>query len=196
MSDKILIIENLLGKANNIIIGGGMSFTFIKALGGNIGNSICELDKLDLALEILDKAAKKNVQIILPTDTMIADKFDNNAQTDFVDIYKIPDNWEGLDAGIETRKKFAEIIEKSKTILWNGPMGVFEFENFQGGTKAIATAVANATKNGAFSLVGGGDSVSAINQFGYHNQVSYISTGGGALLEFMEGKILPGIAAI
>ena len=196
VSDKILIIENLLGKANNIIIGGGMSFTFIKALGGNIGNSICELDKLDLALEILDKAAKKNVQIILPTDTMIADKFDNNAQTDFVDIYKIPDNWEGLDAGIETRKKFAEIIEKSKTILWNGPMGVFEFENFQGGTKAIATAVANATKNGAFSLVGGGDSVSAINQFGYHNQVSYISTGGGALLEFMEGKILPGIAAI
>lgn len=196
VSDKILIIENLLNKANHIIIGGGMAFTFIKALGGNIGKSICELDKLHIALEIVEKAKQKNVSIHLPIDTMSADDFNNNANINLVDIYAIPDAWQGLDIGTETRKKFSDIIKISKTILWNGPMGVFEFEQFQGGTKAIAESVAEATKNGAFSLVGGGDSVSAVNQFGYHNQVSYISTGGGALLEFMEGKTLPGIAAI
>lgn len=196
VSDKILIIENLLDKANNIIIGGGMAYTFIKALGGEIGLSICELDKLDLALNILQKAKEKNVQIILPVDTMIADKFDNNANTDYVDVYKIPSKWEGLDIGLQTRIQFSEIITQSKTILWNGPMGVFEMPNFQGGTKAIAEAIAQATKNGAFSLVGGGDSVSAVNQFGYNHSVSYISTGGGALLEFMEGQVLPGIQAM
>ena len=196
VSDKILIIENLLDRATDIIIGGGMAYTFFKAQGGQIGNSIHEDDRMPLALEILAKAKAKGVNIHLPVDNIIADKFSNDANTQNCVSGAIPDGWEGLDAGEESRKQFAKVILASKTILWNGPMGVFEMANFQAGTKAIADAVAEATQNGAFSLVGGGDSVAAVNQFGYTDKVSYVSTGGGAMLEYFEGKVLPGIAAI
>jgi phosphoglycerate kinase len=196
VSDKILIIENLLDRATDIIIGGGMAYTFFKAQGGKIGKSIHEDDRMPLALEILAKAKAKGVNIHLPVDNIIADDFSNDAKTQNCASGEIPDGWEGLDAGIESRKQFAKVILASKTILWNGPMGVFEMPNFQAGTKAIADAVAEATQNGAFSLVGGGDSVAAVNQFGYHDKVSYVSTGGGAMLEYFEGKTLPGIAAI
>ena len=196
VSDKILIIENLLDRATDIIIGGGMAYTFFKAQGGKIGNSIHEDDRMPLALEILAKAKAKGVNIHLPVDNIIADKFSNDANTQNCPSGAIPDGWEGLDAGEESRKQFAKVILASKTILWNGPMGVFEMPNFQAGTKAIADAVAEATQKGAFSLVGGGDSVAAVNQFGYTDKVSYVSTGGGAMLEYFEGKVLPGIAAI
>jgi phosphoglycerate kinase len=196
VSDKILIIENLLERANNIIIGGGMAYTFFKAQGGTIGNSLVEEDRIQTAKELLEKAAAKNVSIVLPNDSVIADKFDANANTKVSASNSIPDGWMGLDIGPESIKKFKEVIAASKTILWNGPMGVFEMEKFQGGTKAIAEAVAAATQKGAFSLVGGGDSVAAVNQFGYSDKVSYVSTGGGAMLEYFEGKELPGIAAV
>jgi phosphoglycerate kinase len=196
VSDKILIIENLMEKATDIIIGGGMAYTFFKAQGGKIGNSLVEEDRLDTAKEILIKAKEKNVNIHLPVDSVIADKFDANANTEVAPSNDIKDGWMGLDIGEESRKQFAAVIKASKTILWNGPMGVFEMEKFQAGTKAIAEAVAEATQNGAFSLVGGGDSVAAVNKFGYKDKVSYVSTGGGAMLEFFEGKVLPGIAAI
>jgi phosphoglycerate kinase len=196
VSDKILIIENLLNIADNIIIGGGMAYTFFKAKGGNIGNSLVEADKLDLALEVLERAKAKGVQILLPEDSIIADKFDNDAVTQISDNMNIPDGWMGLDIGHNAIATFEEVIENSKTILWNGPMGVFEMDNFQNGTKSIALAVADATKNGAFSLVGGGDSVAAVNKFQLADKVSYVSTGGGALLEFFEGKTLPGVAAL
>ena len=196
VSDKILIIENLLDRATDIIIGGGMAYTFFKAQGGKIGNSIHEDDRMPLALEILAKAKEKGVNIHLPVDNIIADKFSNDAHTQNCLSGEIPDGWEGLDAGEKSRAQFAKVILASKTILWNGPMGVFEMPNFQAGTKAIAEAVAEATQKGAFSLVGGGDSVSAVNQFGFNEKVSYVSTGGGAMLEYFEGKTLPGIAAI
>lgn len=196
VSDKILIIENLLNKATDIIIGGGMAYTFWKAQGKMIGNSLCEQDRLTLALEILEKAKAKGVQIHLPMDSTIADKFAADAQTTNCESYGIPDGWMGLDIGVKARADFREIILRSKTILWNGPMGVFEMEKFQKGTRAIAEAVAEATQKGAFSLVGGGDSVAAVNQFGFNDKVSYVSTGGGAMLEYFEGKVLPGIAAI
>ena len=196
ISDKILIIENLLERATDIIIGGGMSYTFKKAQGGKIGNSLCENDRLGMALEILDKAKTKGVNIHLPIDSKIADSFSNDAKTANTDSNNIPDGWMGLDIGEQACKDFTEVLLRSKTILWNGPMGDFEMNNFQHGTKAIAIAVATATQNGAFSLVGGGDSVSAVNQFGFAEKVSYVSTGGGALLEFFEGKELPGIAAV
>lgn len=196
VSDKILIIENLLNKATDIIIGGGMAYTFFKAQGGQIGNSLCEDDRLDLASELLAKATAKGVNIHLPEDSIIADKFANDAATDIAGNKNIPDGWMGLDIGPKACERFTEVISKSKTILWNGPMGVFEMENFQTGTKTIAEAVVKATRDGAFSLVGGGDSVAAVNKFGLAEQVSYVSTGGGAMLEFFEGKILPGIAAI
>jgi phosphoglycerate kinase len=196
VSDKILIIENLLERATDIIIGGGMAYTFMKARGGAIGNSLCENDRLDTANQLLAKAIEKGVSIHLPEDSIIADKFDATANTAVSPSDAIPDGWMGLDIGPKAAGIFAEVIKKSKTILWNGPMGVFEMEKFQAGTKAIADAVAESTRAGAFSLVGGGDSVAAVNEFGYTNQVSYISTGGGAMLEYFEGKILPGIAAI
>lgn len=196
ISDKILIVEKLLGIADNIIIGGGMSYTFVKALGGDIGMSLCEDDKLDLALELLEKAKENNVKMILPLDTVIADDFSNDANIKTVKRGMIPEKWEGLDIGPATREQFSEIIENSKTVIWNGPMGVAEMENFAHGTIAIAHAVKNATAKGAFSLIGGGDSAAAINNLGFGNDVSYVSTGGGALLEYMEGKVLPGIAAI
>jgi phosphoglycerate kinase len=196
VSDKILIIENLLERATDIIIGGGMAYTFWKAQGKMIGNSLCEDDRMPLALEILKKAKAKGVNIHLPTDSTIANKFAADADTINCESYEIPAGWMGLDIGTKAMVDFREVILKSKTILWNGPMGVFEMEKFQAGTKAIADAVADATKLGAFSLVGGGDSVAAVNQFGYNDQVSYVSTGGGAMLEFFEGKELPGIAAI
>lgn len=196
VSSKIDIIENLLTKVDNLIIAGGMTYTFVKALGGKIGQSICEDDKLDLALSILDKAKKNNVNLVLATDAKIADNFSNDANTRFVAVNEIPDGWEGMDIGPESEAAFAEVIKKSKTILWNGPTGVFEFDNFTGGSRAVAEAVAEATANGAFSLVGGGDSVACINKFGMADRVSYVSTGGGALLEAIEGKTLPGIAAI
>ncbi len=196
VSDKILIIENLLERATDIIIGGGMAYTFCKAKGGQIGNSLCEEDRLQTALDILEKAEKKGVSIHLPPDSVIADKFDAHANTSTAPSNHIPEGWMGLDIGENACSQFANVIHKSKTILWNGPMGVFEMHNFQHGTKAIAKAIAEATKNGAFSLVGGGDSVSAVNQFGFSDDVSYVSTGGGAMLEFFEGKELPGIAAI
>jgi len=196
VSDKILIIENLLDRATDIIIGGGMAYTFFKAQGGKIGKSIHEDDRMPLALEILAKAKAKGVQIHLPVDNIVADDFSNTANTQNCASGEIPDGWEGLDVGEKSRELFAKVILASKTILWNGPMGVFEMENFQAGTKAIAVAVAEATQNGAFSLVGGGDSVSAVNQFGFNDKVSYVSTGGGAMLEYFEGKILPGIAAM
>lgn len=196
VSSKIEIIENLLTKVDNLIICGGMTFTFVKALGGKIGNSLCEDDKLDLALELLEKAKQNNVNMVLGVDAKIADKFSNDAETQFVDDSEIPDGWMGMDIGPKTEALFTEVIKNSKTILWNGPSGVFEFENFTHGTKTIGEAIVEATKNGAFSLVGGGDSVAAVNKFGLADGVSYVSTGGGALLEAIEGKILPGIAAI
>ena len=196
ISDKILIVEKLLKVADNIIIGGGMSYTFVKALGGDIGISLCENDKLDLALELLEKAKENNVKMILPLDTVIADDFSNDANIKLVKRGQVPEKWEGLDIGPESREEFSKIIEDSKTIIWNGPMGVAEMENFAHGTIAIAHAVKNATDKGAFSLIGGGDSAAAINNLGFGNDVSYVSTGGGALLEYMEGKVLPGIAAI
>ena len=196
VSDKILILENLLDRATDIIIGGGMAYTFLKAQGKQIGNSLCEEDRLPLAAVLLEKAKAKGVLIHLPSDSVIADKFAADAQTDNCDSGAIPSGWMGLDIGEEARTRFREVILNSKTILWNGPMGVFEMEKFQGGTKAIAVAVADATQQGAFSLVGGGDSVAAVNQFGFNDKVSYVSTGGGAMLEFFEGKTLPGIAAV
>ncbi len=196
VSDKILIIENLLNKATDIIIGGGMAYTFFKAQGGKIGGSLCEDDRMELALELLEKAKAKGVNIHLPVDSIIADKFAADAQTDLANNTAIPDGWMGLDIGSEACIAFSEVITRSKTILWNGPMGVFEMEKFQNGTKTIAESVVSATANGAFSLVGGGDSVSAVNKFGFADKVSYVSTGGGAMLEYFEGKILPGIAAI
>ena len=196
VSDKILIIENLLERATDIIIGGGMAYTFMKARGGKIGNSLCEEDRLQTALEILEKAKQRNVSIHLPEDSVIADKFDANANTKVCPSDAIPDGWMGLDIGPKAEGIFAEVIRMSRTILWNGPMGVFEMEKFQKGTKAVAVAIAEATQNGSFSLVGGGDSVSAVNQFGFTDKVSYVSTGGGAMLEYFEGKVLPGIAAV
>ena len=196
VSSKIEIIENLLNKVDNLIIAGGMTYTFAKAQGGKIGNSICEDDKLQLALDIIEKAKAKGVNLVLGTDCVAADAFANDAHTQVVPANDIPEGWEGLDAGPATQKAFAEAIKGAKTILWNGPAGVFEFDNFTAGSRAIAEAIAEATKNGAFSLIGGGDSVACINKFGMADQVSYISTGGGALLEAIEGKILPGIAAI
>ena len=196
VSTKIGIIENLLGKVDNLILCGGMTYTFAKAQGGEIGNSIVEMDKLDVALDVMKKAKENGVNLVLGTDCIAADKFANDANTQVVPANAIPEGWEGLDAGPETRKAFAAAIEGAKTILWNGPAGVFEFDNFIGGSKAIADAIAKATANGAFSLIGGGDSVACINKFGMADQVSYISTGGGALLEAIEGKELPGVAAI
>ena len=196
VSTKIGIIENLLTKVDNLILCGGMTYTFAKAQGGKIGKSICEDDKLDVALDVIKKAKEHNVNLVLGTDSVIADNFSNDANTKVAPSNDIPDGWEGMDAGPATRKLFADAIEGSKTILWNGPAGVFEFDNFTGGSKAIAEAIAKATKEGAFSLIGGGDSVACINKFGLADQVSYISTGGGALLEAIEGKTLPGVAAI
>jgi phosphoglycerate kinase len=196
VSDKILIIENLLQKATDIIIGGGMAYTFMKAEGGNIGNSLCEEDRLQTALDLLKKASEKGVCIHLPADSLIADKFDASANTSASPSNNIPQGWMGLDIGPNACDQFSNVIKKSRTILWNGPMGVFEMEKFQHGTKAVAVAVADATQKGAFSLVGGGDSVAAVNQFGFSDKVSYVSTGGGAMLEYFEGKELPGIAAI
>ena len=196
VSTKIGIIENLMDKVDNLILCGGMTFTFAKAQGGNIGKSICEDDKLDLALDIIKKAKEKGVNLVLGTDCIAADDFSNDANTQVCPAGNIPEGWEGLDAGPESRKAFKAAIVNAKTILWNGPAGAFEFDNFTGGSKAIAEAIAEATKNGAFSLIGGGDSVACINKFGMADQVSYISTGGGALLEAIEGKVLPGVAAI
>lgn len=196
VSTKIGIIENLLGKVDNLILCGGMTYTFAKAQGGNIGNSICENDKLDLALDIIKKAKENGVNLVLGTDCIAGDDFKNDCNTQVCQSNDIPEGGEGLDAGPETREKFAAAIEDAKTILWNGPAGVFEFDNFAGGSKAIADAIAKATANGAFSLIGGGDSVACINKFGMADKVSYISTGGGALLEAIEGKVLPGVAAI
>ncbi|MBQ4292664.1 MAG: phosphoglycerate kinase [Muribaculaceae bacterium] len=196
VSTKIGIIENLMDKVDNLILCGGMTYTFAKAQGGEVGNSICENDKLDLALDILKKAKEKGVNLVLATDAVIADDFANDANQKVVPVNAIPEGWEGLDAGPESRKLFAEAIKSAKTILWNGPAGVFEFDNFTGGSRAIAEAVVEATANGAFSLVGGGDSVACVNKFGLADKVSYVSTGGGALLEAIEGKVLPGVAAI
>ena len=196
VSTKIGIIENLLNKVDNLILCGGMTYTFAKAMGGKIGKSICEDDKLDVALDVMKKAKENGVNLVLGTDSIIADDFKNDANQKVAPSNDIPDGWEGMDAGPETRKAFAAAIKGAKTILWNGPAGVFEFDNFTGGSKAIAEAVAEATKEGAFSLIGGGDSVACINKFGLADQVSYISTGGGALLEAIEGKVLPGVAAI
>lgn len=196
VSTKIGIIDNLLGKVDNLILCGGMTYTFAKAQGGKIGNSICEEDKLDIALDVIKKAQEKGVNLVLGTDCVAADEFDNDAKTMVCPSNDIPEGWEGLDAGPETRRAFASAIEKAKTILWNGPAGVFEFDNFTAGSLAVAKAIAKATANGAFSLIGGGDSVACINKFGMADQVSYISTGGGALLEAIEGKVLPGVAAI
>ena len=197
VSDKILIIENLLERATDIIIGGGMAYTFMKAEGGQIGKSLCEEDRLDTALDILKKAEAKGVCIHLPSDSVIADKFAEDAQTSAAPSNNIPDGWMGLDIGSNACEQFSNVIKHSKTILWNGPMGVFEMHNFQHGTKCVASAIADATQNkGAFSLVGGGDSVSAVNQFHFADKVSYVSTGGGAMLEYFEGKTLPGIAAV
>ncbi|MDY6121761.1 phosphoglycerate kinase [Porphyromonas loveana] len=196
VSSKIGIIENLLGKVDYLILTGGMTYTFAKAFGGNIGNSICEEDKLDLALEIVEKAKQKGVSLVLAKDAKIADAFANNAQTDYADTENIPDGWMGLDIGPKTIQQVTEVITQSKTILWNGPTGVFEFDNFASGSKAVAEAIAQATQLGAYSLVGGGDSVACVNKFGLADRMSYVSTGGGALLEAIEGKVLPGIAAI
>ena len=196
VSTKIGIIENLLGKVDNLILCGGMTYTFAKAMGGKIGKSICEDDKLDVALDIMKQAKEKGVNLVLGTDCVAADDFSNNAHTQICPSNDIPEGWEGMDAGPETRKAFAEAIKDAKTILWNGPAGVFEFDNFTDGSRAIAEAIAEATAKGAFSLIGGGDSVACINKFGMADKVSYISTGGGALLEAIEGKALPGIVAI
>ena len=196
VSTKIGIIENLLGQVDNLILFGGMSYTFAKAQGGKIGKSICEDDKLDVALDVIKKAKENGVNLVLGTDCIAGDDFCNDCNTQVCQANDIPEGWEGMDAGPETRKAFAKVIEEAKTILWNGPAGVFEMDNFAGGSKAIAEAIAKATANGAFSLIGGGDSVACINKFGMADKVSYISTGGGALLEAIEGKTLPGIAAI
>lgn len=196
VSSKITIIENILDKVDHLIIGGGMTYTFIKAQGGKVGGSICEDDKMELALDILKKAEEKNVKVHLPVDVVAADAFDNGANTQTVAVTQIPDGWQGLDAGPKTLEKFREVILRSKTILWNGPVGVFEMESFAEGTIAVGNAVDEATQKGAFSLVGGGDSVAAVKQFGFQDKVSYVSTGGGAMLESLEGKTLPGIAAI
>lgn len=196
VSSKIEIIENLLNKVDNLIITGGMTYTFTKAMGGKIGNSICEDDKLDLALELMKKAKEKGVNLVLAVDAKAADAFSNDAHTQIVPIDEIPDGWQGLDIGPKSMELFANIIKESKTILWNGPAGVFEFDNFTDGSRAIGDAIVEATKKGAFSLVGGGDSVACVNKFGIADKVSYVSTGGGALLEAIEGKVLPGIAAI
>ena len=196
VSSKITVIENILDKVDHMIIGGGMTFTFVKALGGNIGNSICEDDKLELALEILKLAKEKNVQIHIPVDVVAANAFANDAETKIIDVSKIPDGWQGLDAGPKSLENFKKVILDSKTILWNGPLGVFEMPNFANGTIELGNFIAEATQKGAFSLVGGGDSVAAVKQFGFEHKVSYVSTGGGAMLEMLEGKILPGIAAI
>jgi len=196
VSSKITIIKNILDKVDHLIIGGGMTFTFIKAQGGSIGNPICEDDKMELALEILEQARVKNVQIHLPVDVVAANAFSNDADTKIVGVNNIPDGWQGLDAGPKSKELFNDVVNKCKTILWNGPLGVFEMENFASGTIELGNSIAEATKNGAFSLVGGGDSVAAVKQFGFQDKVSYVSTGGGAMLESLEGKILPGIAAI
>ena len=196
VSDKIELIEELLSKVDNILIGGGMAFTFAKAEGGNIGNSLVENDKVDLAKELIEKAKKMGVKLILPDDSVIADKFSADANTQMADNHEIPDGWMGLDIGEKSIKTYKEVISKSKTILWNGPMGVFEMEKFEKGTHEIALAVADATQNGAFSLIGGGDSAAAVAKFNLVEKVSYVSTGGGALLEFMEGKDLPGVSAL
>lgn len=196
VSSKITVIENVLDKIDHMVIGGGMTFTFIKALGGNIGNSLCEDDKLELALEILDKAKSKGVKILLPVDVIAANKFANDAETQIVAVNSIPDGWQGLDVGPKSLELIKNVILDSKTILWNGPLGVFEMDTFANGTIELGNFIAEATENGAFSLVGGGDSVAAVKQFGFEPKVSYVSTGGGAMLEMLEGKTLPGIAAI
>ncbi len=196
VSSKITIIENILDKVDHLIVGGGMTYTFIKAQGGKIGDSICEDDKMALALDILKHAKEKNVQIHLPVDVLAADSFSNDAATQVVDVTNIPDGWQGLDCGPRSKQNFDEVVNKCKTILWNGPLGVFEMESFASGTIELGNSIAEATKNGAFSLVGGGDSVAAVKQFGFQDKVSYVSTGGGAMLESLEGKTLPGIAAI
>ena len=196
VSSKITVIENILDKVDHLIIGGGMSFTFIKAQGGKIGNSICEDDKMELALDILKQAKEKGVEVHIPVDVIAADDFSNDANTQTLDINAIPDGWEGVDAGPKSRENFDAVANKCKTILWNGPLGVFEMESFAGGTIALGNSIDKATKNGAFSLVGGGDSVAAVKQFGFAEKVSYVSTGGGAMLEMLEGKNLPGIEAI
>lgn len=196
ISDKILIIEKLLDKVDNLIIGGGMSYTFFKALGGQVGKSLVEEDKLELAKRLIQQAKTKGVELILPIDSVIADKFDANANTDISINNAIKPDWMGLDIGPDAREAFSKIIENSKTILWNGPMGVFEMEKFEKGTKAVAEAIVRATANGAFSLIGGGDSAAAVAKFGFEDKVSYVSTGGGALLEYFEGKVLPGVAAL
>lgn len=196
VSSKITIIENILDKVDNLIIGGGMTYTFIKAQGGKVGNSICEDDKQELALDILKQAEAKGVKVYIPVDVIAADDFSNSANTQISDVKEIPDGWEGLDAGPKTLEIFKDVILNSKTILWNGPVGVFEMETFAKGTIAVGDYIAEATEKGAFSLVGGGDSVAAVKQFGFQDKVSYVSTGGGAMLESLEGKTLPGIAAI
>jgi phosphoglycerate kinase len=196
VSDKILLIENLLNRVDNLIIGGGMTYTFIKAMGGQIGKSLCEEDKLDLALSLINKAREKGVNLYLPVDGVNADKFDNEANTIFTPIDEVGEGWMGLDIAEKTIEQFTKVINESKTILWNGPMGVFEMEKFSKGTVAIAKAIASATSKGAYSLIGGGDSVAAINKYNLASKVSYVSTGGGAMLEYMEGKKLPGITAI
>ncbi|WP_418508810.1 phosphoglycerate kinase [Corallibacter sp.] len=196
VSSKITVIENILDKVDHMIIGGGMTFTFIKALGGKVGDSICEDDKMPLALDILKQAKEKGVQIHLPVDVVAANAFSNTAETQIVDVNAIPDGWQGLDAGPKSLENFKDVVMQCKTILWNGPLGVFEMESYAKGTIALGNAIADSTKNGAFSLVGGGDSVAAVKQFGFEDKVSYVSTGGGAMLESLEGKTLPGIAAI
>jgi phosphoglycerate kinase len=196
VSSKITIIENILDKVDHLIIGGGMTFTFIKAQGGSVGDSICEDDKMALALDILKQAEAKNVKIHLPVDVLAANAFSNEAESKVIDVTKIPDGWQGLDAGPKSKTNFHDVVMQCRTILWNGPLGVFEMETFANGTIELGNSIAEATKKGAFSLVGGGDSVAAVKQFGFENKVSYVSTGGGAMLESLEGKILPGIAAI
>ena len=196
VSSKITVIENILDKVDHLIIGGGMTFTFVKAQGGKVGDSICEDDKMELALEILKQAKAKNVQVHIPVDVIAADDFSNDANTQVLDVTQIPDGWQGLDAGPKSREIFDKVVNQCKTILWNGPLGVFEMETFSKGTIALGNSITKATENGAFSLVGGGDSVAAVKQFGFENKVSYVSTGGGAMLEMLEGKVLPGIEAI
>ena len=196
VSSKITVIENILDKVDHLIVGGGMSFTFIKAQGGKIGNSICEDDKMDLALDILKQAKAKGVEVHIPVDVVAADDFSNDANTQICDIHAIPEGWEGVDAGPKSRANFDAVVNQCKTILWNGPLGVFEMESFAGGTIALGNSIDKATQNGAFSLVGGGDSIAAVKQFGFADKVSYVSTGGGAMLEMLEGKTLPGIHAI
>ena len=196
VSSKITIIDNILDKVDHLIIGGGMTFTFVKAQGGHVGDSICEDDKMELALQILERAKAKNVQVHIPVDVLAADDFSNDANTQVVDVRAIPENWQGLDCGPKSKALFHDVVQQCKTILWNGPLGVFEMESFSTGTIALGDSIAEATKNGTFSLVGGGDSVAAVKQFGFENKVSYVSTGGGAMLESLEGKTLPGIAAI